>query len=62
LKREAEAAQRKLDEAAAELQRQKENAARELQRQADNAAEALRLKEAADALKKAKKKLDPRNW
>ena len=62
LKREAEAAQRKLDEAAAELQRQKDNAARELQRQADNAAEALRLKEAADALKKAKKKLDPRNW
>jgi len=62
LKREAEAAQRKLDEAAAELQRQRDAAAAELKKQADNAAEALRLKEAADALKKAKKKLDPRNW
>ena len=66
LKREAEEAQRKLDEAAAELQRQKDAAAAELQRQKDAAAEALRLKEAADALnkakKKTKKKLDPRNW
>ena len=62
MKREAEAAQRKLDEAAAELQRQKDNAARELQRQADNAAEALRLKEIADALEKAKKKANPKNW
>jgi len=62
LKREAEAAQRKLDEAAAELQRKKDEAARELQRQADNAAEALRLKEAADALKKAGKKANPKNW
>jgi hypothetical protein len=64
--KEAEAAQRKLEEAAAELQRQKDAAAAELQKQADNAAEALRLKEAADALnkakKKTKKKLDPRNW
>ena len=51
IKREAEEAQRKLDGAAAELKRQ-----------TDAAAEALRLKEAADALKKAKKKLDPRNW
>lgn len=66
LKREAEEAQRKLEEAAAELQRQKDAAAAELKRQSDAAAEALRLKEAADALnkgkKKAKKKLDPRNW
>jgi hypothetical protein len=63
---EAEAAQRKLEEAAAELQRQKDAAAAELKRQTDAAAEALRLKDAADALnkgkKKAKKKLDPRNW
>ena len=51
LKDEAEEAQRKLDAAAAELKRQ-----------SDAAAEALRLQEAADALKKAKKKLDPRNW
>mgnify|MGYP001066175474 CR=1 FL=1 len=66
LKREAEAAQRKLEEAAEELQRQKDAAAAELKRQTDAAAEALRLKDAADALnkgkKKAKKKLDPRNW
>jgi len=63
---EAEAAQRKLEEAAAELERQKDAAAAELKRQTDAAAEALRLKDAADALnkgkKKAKKKLDPRNW
>jgi len=48
------------------LQRQKDAAAAELKRQTDAAAEALRLKDAADALnkgkKKAKKKLDPRNW
>ena len=51
LEENAKAAQKLLDDAAAETKRQ-----------ADNAAEALRLKEAADALKKAKKKLDPRNW
>ena len=62
IKREAEEAQRKLDAAAAELKRQSDAAAAELKRQTDAAAEALRLKEAADALKKAKKKLDPRNW
>ena len=62
LKDEAEEAQRKLDAAAAELKRQSDAAAAELKRQTDAAAEALRLKEAADALKKAKKKLDPRNW
>ncbi len=66
LKDEAEEAQRKLDEAAAELQRQSDAAAAELKRQTDAAAEALRLKDAADALnkakKKTKKKLDPRNW
>ena len=62
LKDEAEEAQRKLDAAAAELKRQSDAAAAELKRQTDAAAEALRLQEAADALKKAKKKLDPRNW
>ena len=62
LKREAEQAQRKLDAAAAELKRQSDAAAAELKRQADNAAEALRLKEAADALKKAGKKANPKNW
>jgi hypothetical protein len=62
LKDEAEEAQRKLDAAAAELKRQSDAAAAELKRQTDAAAEALRLKDAADALKKAKKKLDPRNW
>ena len=66
LKDEAEEAQRKLDAAAAELKRQSDAAAAELKRQTDAAAEALRLKDAADALnkakKKTKKKLDPRNW
>ena len=62
LEEKAKAAQKLLDDAAAETKRQADNAAAELKRQADNAAEALRLKEAADALKKAKKKLDPRNW
>ena len=66
LKDEAEEAQRKLDAAAAELKRQSDAAAAELKRQTDAAAEALRLKDAADALNKAKKKtknkLDPRNW
>ena len=65
--REAEAAQRKLEEAAAELQRQKDAAAAELQRQADAAAEALRLRQAKEesdklARKIGKSKANPKNW
>ena len=62
VKREAEEAQRKLDEAAAELKRQSDAAAAELKRQADAAAEALRLQKIADALKDAGKKANPKNW
>ena len=67
IKREAEEAQRKLDETAAELKRQSDAAAVELKRQTDAAAEALRLRQAKEesdklARKIGKSKANPKNW
>tara|TARA_R110000803_G_scaffold129867_11_gene197218 strand:+ start:5051 stop:6010 length:960 start_codon:yes stop_codon:yes gene_type:complete len=67
IKREAEEAQRKLDETAAELKRQSDAAAVELKRQTDAAAEALRLRQAKEESDKLARKIDkskanPKNW